>query len=48
MSGFELAYICFTIGAFVFFGVALSGAVAYSNAKPKEQDSSASHERARA
>jgi hypothetical protein len=38
MSNAELAYLCLTIGAFLFFGIGLAGAVAYSNGKPKEQD----------
>jgi hypothetical protein len=37
MSSFEIVYLCFSVGAFVFFGVALAGAVAYSNAKPQER-----------
>ena len=37
MSNFEFVYLCFATGAFVFFGVALAGAVAYSKGKPSEQ-----------
>jgi len=37
MSSFEFAYLCFATGAFVFFGVALAGAVAYSKGKPSEK-----------
>jgi hypothetical protein len=31
MSSGETIYLIFAVGAFVFFGVALAGAVAYSN-----------------
>ena len=37
MSNFEFIYLCFATGAFVFFGVALAGAVAYSKGKPSTQ-----------
>ena len=36
MSNFEFIYLCFAVGAFTFFGVALAGAVAYSNGKPSD------------
>ena len=45
MSSFEFAYLCCAVGAFVFFGVALAGAVAYSNGKPSEKSQSMPYHR---
>lgn len=48
MSTAEFAYLCLSIGAFLFFAIGLAGAVAYSNGKPQEPVAARSQHKAHA